>query len=204
MRNVWNSQEVNILKKLNTPTKISEYLAKITYKVKDGCYSPRLVMKLKQAHCFDGALFAAAAMEYHGHKPLIIDLWAQDDDEHLLCAYKINGLWGSIAKSNTSLLLERSPVYVSVRELVMSYFDLYFNYYGRLGLYAYSSPINLNLYNKYEWRTTEQDLEFLSELIDLKNHYEILHPKKLKKMPKVNTVIKNACFMNSNLAGVKK
>jgi hypothetical protein len=200
----WLKNEIKLLKKLNTPQKISTFLANIKYKVTDGCYSPRLVMKHKEAHCFDGAFFAAAAMEFHGFKPLIIDLWAQDDDEHLLCVYQQQGLWGSIAKSNTSLLLERSPVYQSVRELVMSYFDMYFNYYGKLGLYAYSKPINLNLFNKFDWRGTDQNLEFLSELIDQQTHYEIIDPKKLKKMPKVNDVIKKACFLNSNLAGVKK
>ncbi len=204
MPTFWNSKEEKILKSLNTATKISQYLAKLTYKVADGCFSPRLVMNYREAHCFDGAMFAAAALEYHGQRPLIVDLWAQDDDEHLLCVYQKNGLWGSIAKSNTSLLLERSPVYSSVRELVMSYFDLYFNYYGQLGLYAYSHPINLNVFNKFAWRTTDNNLEFLSSLIDQRKHYEIIEPKKLRKLPKVNAVIKKACFLNSNLAGVKK
>lgn len=204
MNNYWTKKEEKILKELNNPTKISKYLAKLKYKVKDGCYSPSLVMKYQEAHCFDGALMAAAALEYHGHKPLILDLWAQDDDEHLLCVYQQNGLWGSIAKSNTSLLLERSPYYQSIRELVMSYFDLYFNYYGKLGLYAYSSPINLNKFNKYHWRTTDQNLEFLSDKIDGLIHYEIIEPKKLKKLPKVNNVILKACFLKSNLAGVKR
>jgi len=204
MKFSWTNKEIQLLKKLRTPQKISEFLAKIRYKVTDGCYSPRLVMAYQEAHCFDGAFFAAAAMEFHGYKPLIIDLWAQDDDEHLLCVYQQHGLWGSIAKSNTSLLLERSPVYQNVRELIMSYFDLYFNYYGKLGLYAYSKPINLNLFNKYNWRGTDQNLEFLSEKIDQQTHYEIIDPRKLKKMPKVNKVLLKACFLNSNLAGVKR
>lgn len=201
---MWLPHEKKLLRSLNTPTKISRYLAQIKYKVKDGCYSPRLVMQHNEAHCFDGALLAAAALEFHGLKPLIIDLWAQDDDEHLICVYQENGHWGSIAKSNTSLLLERSPIYKNVRELVMSYFDLYFNYYGKLGLYAYSTPINLNRFNKFDWRTTNEDLEFLSELIDTFTHYEIIDPKKLAKMPKVNSVILKACFLKSNLKGVKK
>lgn len=200
----WTKTELKLLKTLNTPYKISRYLAQIKYKVKDGCYSPRLVMQTSEAHCFDGAFMAAAALEFHGYKPLIVDLWAQDDDEHLLCVYQENDLWGSIAKSNTSLLLERSPFYQSVRELVMSYFDLYFNYYGKLGLYGYSIPINLNKFNKFEWRTTLNDLEFLSNLIDEFTHYEIIDPKKLRKLPKVNDVILKACFLKSNLAGVKK
>ncbi len=204
MKILWSKSEQKILKSINTPNKISKYLAKLKYKVKDGCYSPRMVMKHGEAHCFDGAFMAAAAMEFHGYKPLIVDLWAQDDDEHLLCVYQEKGLWGCIAKSNTSLLLERTPIYNNVRELVMSYFDFYFNYYGKLGLYGYSTPINLNKFNKFEWRTTASDIEFLSEHIDKCLHYEIIDPKKLRKLPKVNDVILKACFINSNLKGVKR
>ena len=199
----WTKQEKSILNKLDSPEKINKYLAKLKYKVKDGCYSPSLVMKYQTAHCFDGALMGAAALEFHGHRPLIVDLWAEDDDEHVICVYQVRNLWGSIAKSNTSLLLERAPVYKSIRELVMSYFDCYFNYRGKLGLYSYSKPINLNQFNRFNWRHTEENLDLLTEHINNARHYQILSPKKLRQLPKVNSIIKEACFFKSNLAGVR-
>jgi CheY-like chemotaxis protein len=45
------------------------------------------------------------------------------DDDHMLALYKRDGHWGAVAKSNFVGLRFREPVYRTLRELVMSYFE---------------------------------------------------------------------------------
>lgn len=145
---------------------------------------------------------AAAALEFHGRKPLLVDLVAEDDDHHVLTVYKTESGWGSVSKSNTTLLRGRRPFYQSVRELVMSYFDFYFNTKRKLSLYAYSDPINLNRYNHLNWRTTDDDLmEMGMNFCDLK-HFELIDQKKLKQLVPVSPKILEACFLGADVSGL--
>ena len=120
---MWNKDERNILKSLSTPERIQIYLDNLAYNPADDAASPRMIMLSQDAHCFEGGLLAAAALEYHGHPPLMVSLQAEHDDHHVLAVYKGKSGWGCIAKSNTTLLRGRDPVYRNIRELVMSYFD---------------------------------------------------------------------------------
>src|SRR3954454_7198591 len=86
-----SSKMHNLLRKLSTPEKIQKYLDDLPYnKEKDGetCRSPRLAMLHNTAHCFEGALFAAAALRLGGHQPLILDLEAVRDDDHVIAVYR--------------------------------------------------------------------------------------------------------------------
>src|SRR5437763_16898637 len=108
--------------------KIQKYLDELPYnKEKKGetCYSPRLVIRHNTAHCFEGALFAAAALGVGGRPPLILDLEAVRDDDHVVAVYRTNGHWGAIGKSNYAGLRFRCPVYRTLRELALSYFEHY-------------------------------------------------------------------------------
>src|SRR5499433_495577 len=125
MKSVTSSRMHSLLKKLSTPEKIQKYLDDLPYnKEKDGetCRSPRLVLEYNTAHCFEGALFAAAALRASGRPPLILDLEAVRDDDHVVAVYRTNGNWGAIGKSNSAGLRFRSPVYRTLRELVLSFF----------------------------------------------------------------------------------
>jgi hypothetical protein len=121
------TSEKKLLKRLNTPFKIQEFLDKLPYRSGDTYRCPLQVLRSKKAHCFDGAIFAAALLERLGHQPCISYLVAHNDDDHLLALYKKNGCWGAVSKSNYSGLRFRDPVYRSLRELVMSYFEPYYN-----------------------------------------------------------------------------
>ncbi len=66
-------------------------------------------------------------LRFIGYKPLIVDMKAFNDDDHVIAVFIENGHWGSVAKSNFTSLRYREPVYRSLRELIMSYFDFYFN-----------------------------------------------------------------------------
>lgn len=200
----WDKSEEKFLRSLNTPKKIQNYLDSLIYNPTDHCSSPRYVMITGEGHCLEGGLLAAAALELQGHKPLMIDLVAERDDHHVITIYKTSSGWGSFSKSNTTLLRGRSPVYRTVRELVMSYFDFYFNTDGELSLYSYSDPINLNRFNHWDWRTSDNDLmEMGMSFCDL-THFEITSLHHLKKLPKVSETLKSACFLGANPDGLYK
>src|SRR6185369_8434021 len=150
--------EIQILKKLSTPAKVQDYLNSIPFNFEeqgDTCMSPRRVMKEKKAQCIEGAMFAAAALEYHGHKPLILDLrsikkpW---DYDHVICVFTQFGCFGAISKTNHAVLRYREPVYKTIRELVLSYFHEYFLNSGQKTLREYSVPLDLTRFDALEWR----------------------------------------------------
>src|SRR6516162_11670799 len=66
-----------LLRKLSTPEKIQRYLDDLPYnkeRAGETCRSPRLAIEFNTAHCFEGALLAAAALRVNGQAPLILDL----------------------------------------------------------------------------------------------------------------------------------
>lgn len=150
---------------LSTPDRIQRFLDdEIRYnKEPDGetAFSPRRVLREGRAHCFEGALFAAAALRRVGHPPLVLQLRAVRDDDHVLALYRerpASGAWGAVAKSNYSGLRFRSAVYRSLRELVMSYFDVYYNLAGDKSLRAFGRPVNLSRFDARGWETADESL----------------------------------------------
>ncbi len=131
-------------------------------------------MKHGEAHCFEGALFSAAALEMLGFPPLIVDLRSEHDTDHVIAIYKIHGRFGSIAKSNFSGLRYREAVYKDLRELVMSYFDGYFNLRRQRTLRAYSAPFDLRNAEDLSWRTTPATLDVLGSRLDRTRHYPVI------------------------------
>ncbi|HXE63599.1 MAG TPA: hypothetical protein VN519_08665 [Bryobacteraceae bacterium] len=152
---------------LKTPERIQRFLdVEIGYnKEPDGdtIRSPRRVLRDRLAHCLEGALFAAAALRAQGFPPLLMDLEAVRDDDHVLAVFRQHGRWGAIAKSNYSGLRFREPVYRTLRELAMSYFEHYFNLRREKTLRKYSRPVNLSRFDRIGWMTAEDDLWTVSE-----------------------------------------
>ncbi len=180
--------EISVFRKLNTPAKIQDYLNSIPFNFeKSGqtCYSPREVMKNKTAHCAEGAIFASAVLEFHGHKPLIMDLRSTTkpyDYDHVVAVYKKDGYFGAISKTNHAVLRYREPVYKTIRELVMSYFHEYFLDSGKKTLREYSDLLDLNKFNKLDWRTTSEQLFEIPAYLDDIKHHKILTPKQVKNL----------------------
>jgi hypothetical protein len=150
-----------LFRTLNSPEKIQRFLDHdLAYnKEVDGprCRSPRMALRDRTAHCMEGALFGAAALRMLGHPPLLLDLEAVRDDDHVLAIFRIYGHWGAVAKSNYSGLRYREPVYRTLRELVMSYFEHYFNLKREKTLRKYSRPVNLERFDATDWMTAEED-----------------------------------------------
>lgn len=174
-----SSRMYNVLRKLSTPEKIQRYLDDLPYnKEKDGetCRSPRLVIEHNSAHCFEGALFAAAALRVSGRPPLILDLAAVRDDDHVIAVYRTGACWGAIGKSNYSGLRFRSPVYRTLRELALSFFEHYYNLKGEKTLRSYSRPVNLSRFDSIEWMTSEEPLWAIPEYLCEIRHIPIFEP----------------------------
>lgn len=136
----------------------------------------------------DGALLAAAALRVQGRPPLILDLEADDDldDDHVLAVFKGRFGWGSIARSNYSGLRFREPLYRTIRELVMSYFESYFNLNGDKSLRTYSRPVSLTRFDALHWMTSEEDLWAIPEFLVTIPHTKIAPAAAMKQLAKVD------------------
>jgi len=152
---------------LTTPRKIQDFLDGIPYSNESGYRCPLRVLRERVAHCFDGALFAAAAMRRLGHPPLIVNMLANDqDDDHVLALYRRDGHWGAVAKSNFAGLRFREPVYRTLHELVMSYFEQFYNVERKKTLRRYTVPLNLKTFDKLNWMTSDRPLDRIGERLD--------------------------------------
>ena len=200
----WTSEEARFLKSLNIPDKIQSFLDSIEYNPDYTSRSPRRVIKTKTAHCFEGALFAAAALQFIGNKPLIVDMLAEDDDDHVIAVFKVDGYWGAVAKSNFTSLRFREPVYRSVRELVMSYFDFFFNTNGFKSLRSYSLPFDLSFYESRNWETTDEDLEYIGDKIESLHHFPVVTPKMISNLSPASDSMMKAGMLGSKPEGLFK
>jgi hypothetical protein len=200
----WTKEEREFLITLSDPDKIQNFLDHIDYNPEYECRSPRWVIRKRSAHCFEGALFAAAALNFMGHAPLIVDLKAFNDDDHIIAIFREDGYWGAVAKSNFTSLRYREPVYRSLRELVMSYFDFYFNIYGEKSLRSYSLPLNLNIFNSRNWATTDEDLEYIGDKIEAIHHFPVIPEKKIGKLFRASDSMLKAGLLGSDEKGLFK
>lgn len=193
----FNDKELETLKSFKSPIDIQHFLNNIDYNPEYITRSPKEILKHKKANCFEGALFAAASLRFLGYKPLIVDLMAENDDDHVIAIFKQDKFYGAIAKSNTTLLRFREPVYKTLRELVLSYFEFYFNTLGEKSLRSYSNPVDLTMFDKYNWMTTEKDLEFISDYLFKVYHHPIITKKLIRKLNIADQEVVDLCFSSS-------
>ena len=200
----WTSEEKEFLNGFSTPWDIQVYLDSIEYNPNYECRSPRWVIRKRSAHCFEGALFAAAALHFIGYKPLIVDMKAFNDDDHVIAVFREDGYWGAVAKSNFTSLRFREPVYRTLRELIMSYFDFFFNINGEKSLRSYSLPLDLTSFNKMNWATTDEDLEYIGDKIESLHHFPVVSEKMIKKLSTASESMIKAGLLGSNADGLFK
>jgi hypothetical protein len=131
-------------------------------------------------------MFAAAALRANGFPPLILDLEAEHDTDHVMAVYKVAGHWGVIAKSNFTGCRFREPVYRSLRELAMSFFNLYFNMRRERTLRTFSRPVNLARFDRQHWMTTEKPLWFIVYYLFDIHHYKLLKPGMARRLSRVD------------------
>jgi len=200
----WTSREKALLAKLDTPIRIQQFLNRMAYDPGPGTASPRLVMRERKANCFEGALFAAAALRNIGYPPLLVDMRSHNDDDHVLAVFRRNNAWGCVAKSNFTVLRFREPVYRSIRELMMSFFDVYFNSIGEKTLRAYSVPFNLARFDAEHWMTTEEDVSHIGDALDRARHYKVLTSAQVRDLQITDPDLVKAGLMGADTAGLFK
>ncbi len=200
----WTKEESEFLKGFSDPWSIQMFLDSIDYNPNYECRSPRWVIRKRSAHCFEGALFASAALELLGYKPAIVDMKAYNDDDHVIAVFREKNYWGAVAKSNFTSLRYREPVYRSLRELIMSYFDFFFNINGEKSLRSYSTPFNLSVFNNRNWRTTDEDLEYIGDKIESLHHYPVVPDGLVNKLKIASDSMIRAGLLGSNESGLFK
>lgn len=172
---------------MRDPAGVQRFLDSIPYHLADTAWSPRRVLRERTAHCLEGAIFAAAALRVLGFPPLVIDLEAvPHDTDHVLAVFKVGGHWGAVAQSNYAGCRYREPVYRSLRELAMSYFEDYFDMLGRRTLRRYSRPHSLARFDGKNWMTTEKPVWFIPDyLVDVR-HTAVVTPAMARRLNRVD------------------
>ena len=156
----------------------------------DTLRSVRGSLRHGEAHCIEAAFVAACALWLHGEPPLLMDLTAVGDADHVVALFRRNGCWGAISKSNHAWLRWRDPVYRTLRELAMSYFHEYFNK-GRKTLRTYSTSVDLRRFAPETWITSEEDCWDVGAAVDDARHYRLIAPAQMRwLMPPDATVLR--------------
>jgi hypothetical protein len=165
---------------------VQRFLDQLPYNLNYTARSPKKVLEDRTASCLEGGIFAAAALRVLGFPPLIFDLEADRDTDHVIAIFKKRGHWGAVAKSNFTGCRYREPVYRTLRELAMSYFNIYFNLRFERTLRRYSRPVNLTRFDRRHWMTTDKPTWFIAEHLCEIPHISLLPPALEKQLTRVD------------------
>jgi hypothetical protein len=179
-------ENLRTLRALKTPAQIQKLVDSLEYQYANTAWSPQRALRERKGHCLEGALLAAAALRVNGRPPLLMDLEGVRDDDHVVALYREHGLWGGIAKSNFAGLRFRSPVYRTLRELAMSYFEHYYNLRGERTLRAYSRVVNLARLDAQNWMTAEESVWCVPEVLIATKHYPLFSDKVARALPRLD------------------
>src|ERR1700721_1154995 len=179
--------ELRKFRVLKTPHGIQRALDDMPYHLAHSAGSPARVLKENTSHCYEGALFAAAALRVLGYPPLILDLEAEHDTDHVIAVYRIDGHWGALAKSNYTGGRYREPVIHSLREPALSYFDVYFNLRVELTLRTFCRPVNMRRFASLHWMTSDQPVWFVAECLLTISHYPLISRAQAKRLHRLDS-----------------
>ena len=197
--------ERRLVASLTSPARIQAFLDETPYSAEPVYRCPLSVLRDHKAHCFDGAVFAAAMLRRLGHPPLIVDLLPNNrDDDHMLALFKIDGHLGAVAKSNFSGLRYREPIFRSLRELVLSYFEDYFNAAGEKTLRAYTVSLNLARFERQDWLVRDETMDAIAAALDTIRKVPLLSPRMVAGLLPVDPLALQAGLLGSNPDGLFK
>jgi hypothetical protein len=201
----WTAAERRFFANLRNPAAIQRFLNSIPYNIDPITRSARGVIEHKRAHCLDGATFAAAALEANGEPPIIIDMRASsDDDDHVLALFRRNGCWGAIAKSNFVTCRYRDPIYRTIRELALSYFDGWFNLAGKKTLREYSGVLDLRKIKDPDWRRSSGDIDPLGFRLDAIRHYRLVNGAQIRSLEPADDLSFRGATLGLDMRGAYK
>jgi hypothetical protein len=197
--------EQRTMERLTSPPKIQEFLDQISYSAENIYRCPLRVLRDRRAHCFDGAVFAAAALRRVGLPPLVLELVPNKrDDDHLVALYRRDGLWGAVAKSNFVGLRFREPVFRSLRELVLSYFEQFYNLAGEKTLRAYTVPLNLTRFEELRWRVQDAAMDQIAEALDRTRRIPLINEEAVRHLSLLDERSRRAGLLGADEAGLFK
>jgi hypothetical protein len=200
----WTRGELVILDRLADPVRIQAFLDRIPYSADPVYRSPRSVLHDRKAHCFDGALFAAAALRRLGHPPLLVDMRAVRDDDHVIAVFKRRGRIGAVAKSNFVGLRYREPLFRTVRELMLSYFEDFYNLDREKTLRQYSAPLDLSRFDALDWEISDDCLDVIAARLDTIQHFPLITAKQAAALAPVDRRLFDAGLSGANRKGLYK
>lgn len=196
-------REKKILEKLTTPARIQNFLDAVPYSTEAVYRCPLSVLRDQVAHCFDGALFAAAVMRRIGYPPLIMNLIPNHrDDDHVLALFRNGRHWGAVAKSNFTGLRFREPIFRTLRELVLSYFEQYYNTAGEKTLRGYTRPLNLEIFDRQGWMVNDRPLEFIATKLDRIRRFPLLTRSMISRLQPVDRRSHRAGLVGADRKGL--
>jgi hypothetical protein len=200
-----NKKERKVFSRLTSPVKIQKFLDSLTYSGEERYRCPRSVLQDGKAHCYDGAMLAAAALQMIGYPPLLVEILPNDrDDDHILAVFCHGKHWGAVAKSNFVGLRYREPVYRSLRELIMSYFESYFNIAGERTMLGYTAPLNLHRFDKLDWFIQDSTMDIIGDALNNICKYRIMTPAMSRKLSYVDQRSYKAGLLGSKQSGLFK
>ena len=167
---------------LDSPAAIQAFLDEIPYSTDPFYRCPRRVALDRKAHCFDGAVFAAAVLRRLGLPPLLVDMFGWHDDDHILAVFKIEGHWGAIAKSNYVGLRFREPIHRTLRELMLSYFEDFYNVLREKTLRSYTLPLSLKPFDRLRWTVRDETMEAIAARLDRLRRIPLLTPSMVARL----------------------
>ncbi len=198
----WTRAELAVLDRLTDPTRIQGFLDRLPYSADPIYRCPRSVLRDRRAHCFDGALFAAAALRRLGYPPLLIDMRAVRDDDHIIAIFRRQGHFGAVAKSNFVGLRYREPVFRTLRELMLSYFEDFFNVNREKTLRSYSAPLDLSRFDDLSWEIRDEGLDKIASRLDTVRHFPLLSSRQAASLARLDERSFRAGMLGLNRAGL--
>jgi hypothetical protein len=196
--------ERRTLRALKTPMHIQGYLDETPYSTEDCYRAPLRVMRDRRAHCFDGACFAALALMQLGQPPRLIDMLPWDDDDHVIAVFKRGPCFGALAKSNFSGLRYREPVYRSYRELVMSYFEPFFNLARNRTLRGYTRPLDLRRFDALRWPVRDDAMDAIAAALDCAPRVTLFSKQQIRHFTKVDPLTYRANLECADPLGLRR
>jgi hypothetical protein len=175
--------EFAVLQRLDSPQKIQAFLFSLGQNFEldgDTCRTVRGVLETRRAHCIEGAMLAACAFWVHGEPPLLLDMRAVRDFDHVVALFRRHRRWGALSKTNGIGLRSRDPVYGSLRELAMSYFHEYANRRDHKTLREYSIPFDLRRVDPAVWVSGTKNAWSVCEALDELRHFKLLDGRHLR------------------------
>jgi hypothetical protein len=195
--------EQRLVGRLDTPQKIQLFLDGLAYGTDTVYRAPLRVLHGRTCQCFDGAVFAAALLHRLRYSALILNLLPnRRDDDHVLALFQRDGHWGAVAKSNFAGLRFREPVYRNLRELIMSYFEQYYNLHREKTLRGYTRPLDLKAFDRLHWMTRDETMHLIAQRLDEIRRVSLLTRPMIARLSPVDERSCQAGLHGANRAGL--